>query len=165
MTLHRLSRNATQPAVGRDVEAWCNKCGRGLTHVIVAMVGLEVVRVRCNTCGGEHKYKSTQEAAESSPRQSARVRAPATPRQSQSVVAKAAAANQAERATRALYDRAMADRDRATALPYTMALQPKAGQLVDHKLFGYGVVDALYDGKARFLFQDGYKILVTGREG
>ena len=91
----------------------------------------------------------------------ARGRTTAAPR---SVVAQAAAANQAERATRALYDKAMAERDRARAVPYTMALQPTLGQLVDHKLFGYGVVDALYDGKARFLFQDGFKILVTGRE-
>ena len=42
-------------------------------------------------------------------------------------------------------------------------LEPSAGQLIDHKQFGYGVVDEVLLNKARILFADGYRTLVVGR--
>jgi len=42
---------------GRDIGAYCTRCKRDLTHTILAMgdEGLPE-RVRCNTCGSEHRY-------------------------------------------------------------------------------------------------------------
>jgi uncharacterized Zn finger protein (UPF0148 family) len=167
MSLHRLSRNSAQPAAGRDIEAHCTPCGMSMNHTILAMVGLEVVKVRCNTCGGEHKYKSTREAAAAAAGKARRTAAsPAatktTPKAAGSTKAGKAAAD-AKGAVRALYHRVMADRDRASAVMYGPGLEVRPGMLVDHKIFGYGIVDAVYEGKSRMLFEDGYKILATGR--
>lgn len=156
--LHRLSRNATLPAVGRDVEAWCSRCGMELTHRIMAMVGLEIAKVHCNTCGAEHKFKSAREATAAAA--SAEKAPPRERKPNKTAIAAAAAA---DRTTRMLYERAMADRDRANAVPYAPSMQPRPGMLIDHKTFGYGIVDAVYEAKSRMLFQDGYKVLATGR--
>ncbi len=157
--IHRLARDATQPAVGRDVEAWCSKCGRVLEHIIVAMVGLEVVQVRCRTCSGTHKYKTAREVAKASA-EPKRERAPRT------ATARSVAPKEDPvevRAARLVWQRSMAQLDRATAAAYAPALQPEIGQLLDHKTFGYGIVEHVGDGKARVLFETGYKLLAVGR--
>lgn len=161
-SLHRLPRNATQPSPGRDVEAWCVPCGMALTHTIIAMVGLQIAKVRCNTCKAEHKYKSAREAA--APAAAAKTPGERKPkRPATEKVQKITDSLQPDRAVKALYARAMAERDRALATPYLATLQPKPGQLIEHKVFGVGIVDAVFEGKSRFLFENGYKVLVTGR--
>ena len=152
--LHRLSRDAAQPAVGRDVEAHCGPCAFAQTHTIMAMVGRGIAKVKCNTCGAEHKYKSAREAAAAAAEPVKAKRAPA---------ARKVADADPNRSVRVLFQRAMADRDRADAVAYTPSLTVKPGMLVDHRTFGHGIVDAVYEGKSRLLFEDGYKILVTGR--
>lgn len=166
--LHRLERSSTEPAVGRDVEAWCAKCGRAMEHTIVAMVGIEVIQVRCRTCGGTHKYKTVREVAraEAEPRAASEGRTEKT-RASGEKAPRAAAKPKAEptevRAARVVYQRLMAQRDRDSAVAYAVTLEPTAGQVVDHKQFGYGVVDEVLLNKARILFADGYRTLVVGR--
>lgn len=174
--LHRLERSSTQPAVGRDVEAWCAKCGRAMEHTIVAMVGIEVVQVRCRTCGGTHKYKTLREAARSTssePRSSSRStdegesesRAEKASRSSSAAARtpKPKAEAPEARAARLIYARLMAQRDRSGATPYAISLEPTAGQLLEHKNFGYGIVDEVMTDKARILFEDGYRTLIIGR--
>lgn len=162
---HRLSRHDTLPAVGRDTEAWCGKCGRTLDHVIVAMVGREVVQVRCRTCGGTHRYKHASDvAAGGAARRRTSGDSAARPAAAAKTTAPKSTVEPAElRAARELWRRQMAVRDRATAVRYHTALAPAAGTLLDHAQFGYGLVDTLLDGKARVLFEDGYRILVVGR--
>jgi hypothetical protein len=41
---------------GDDVEAWCTRCRMNLNHRIIAVVGDEIQRVNCLTCGSDHKY-------------------------------------------------------------------------------------------------------------
>lgn len=43
---------------GSDIDAMCSRCKALSGHTIVAMVGNAVVKVKCNTCGSEHKYKA-----------------------------------------------------------------------------------------------------------
>ncbi len=164
-SLHRLSRNSAQPAVGRDVEAWCQPCGLALTHTILAMVGLEIAKVKCNTCAAEHKYKSAREAAVAAktPKEPKGERKAAAPKKTTEKAPKVTDSLDVNRSVRLLYQRAMADRDRAQAVPYAATMTPRPGQLVDHKLFNVGIVDAVFEGKSRFLFEVGYKVLVTGR--
>ncbi len=161
MTIHRKTAADARPAVGRDCDAWCSRCNMALEHTIIAMVGLEIVRVKCNTCNSEHKYKSAREAALGP--------APTTKAKAKTAAASAARPRSAvsapppSNASRLLWTRSMGDRDRAKALPYTPAIVASPGSLIDHKQFGYGIVDAVIDGKSRVLFEDGYKVLVTGR--
>ena len=49
---------ATQHKVGGEVDAFCTRCRLTLAHTILAMVGTKIARVRCNTCNGDHAYRS-----------------------------------------------------------------------------------------------------------
>ncbi len=159
MTIHRRTAADARPSVGRDCDAWCSRCNLSLEHTIIAMVGLEIVRVKCGTCNSEHKYKSIREVVDA-PAKTAKAKAVAS---SNARPRSAVSAPPPSNASRLLWTRSMGDRDRAKALPYTPALIASPGSLIDHKQFGYGIVDAVIDGKSRVLFEDGYKVLVTGR--
>ena len=42
---------------GSDIDAYCTRCKRDFTHTILSMATEETPeRVRCNTCGSEHRY-------------------------------------------------------------------------------------------------------------
>ena len=43
--------------VGKNIDAYCLKCKLVLAHVILFEVKDKVDRVKCNTCGAEHKYR------------------------------------------------------------------------------------------------------------
>ena len=49
---------------GDEVDSKCTKCKLILAHTIVAMVGDQIARVKCNTCGGEHAYRPPPSASE-----------------------------------------------------------------------------------------------------
>jgi len=51
MSIHR------PPRPGADIGAWCTRCKRDFTHTILSMATASLPdRVRCNTCGSEHRY-------------------------------------------------------------------------------------------------------------
>lgn len=153
MVAHRKTAADARPAVGRDLDTWCTRCNLSLSHTIIAMVGLEIVRVKCATCGSEHKYRTEQEAT-----------APKSPRSKQpSARSVATASAAASIASRNAWNRAMGERDRAKAIVYSPQIVATPGSLLSHKQFGYGVVDSVVEGKSRVLFEDGFKLLVTGR--
>ena len=167
--IHRLSAADVQPAVGRDVEAWCTKCATTLEHVIIAMVGLQIVQVRCHTCSSTHKYKSNREAAavvaKVRPEPKPKVAKSSTPaeRTKPSVTIVVKPDPPELRAAKLLWQRRIAAHDRSHAIAYSPAWVAKAGQLLEHKSFGYGIVESVMDGKAQLLFEAGYKILITGK--
>ena len=53
----------TKIAAGSVVEAYCTKCKLVLDHTIVALKGAKPSRVKCNTCGGDHNYRSAKPTA------------------------------------------------------------------------------------------------------
>ena len=151
MSFHRLSKDALKPAVGREIDAWCTRCKRELGHTITAMVHDAVAQVRCNTCGGVHKYRAP--AAE-------RSKSRATTRVAKSKAAVKAASISADVR---IYQQRIADRDLGTATRYSPRLDPDVGDLIEHSKFGIGIVEAVTDDKAAVLFSDGKKMLVIGR--
>lgn len=176
-TSHRMTRRDTEPAVGRDIEAWCGsaKCNRLQEHTIMAMVGLQIVQVRCKICGGTHKFKSAREAVEATSRpratsassSEAAAPRPKSPKPAASggtaagpSKAQVAAANAAQ----VLWQRAMRERKTYNPLPYAPTLQPKPGDVIQHPSFGLGLVEGLLDGKAKILFATGVRLLVVGRD-
>jgi uncharacterized Zn finger protein len=43
--------------LGDDIDDHCSRCKRTTDHSVVSMMGEEVLKTRCRTCGSEHKYK------------------------------------------------------------------------------------------------------------
>ena len=46
--------------LGDDIDDHCSRCKRTTDHAIVSMMGEEVLKTRCRTCGGEHKYRQNK---------------------------------------------------------------------------------------------------------
>ncbi len=128
--------------VGGEVDAFCTRCKMTLAHTILAMVGSKVARVRCNTCGGDHAYRSEP---------GARTRAPSSPR-----------VPRAERVVRG-FEEQLAGKDVAKARPYSPKDTYAVDELISHPTFGLGLVTVARGEKVDVVFKAEQKTLVHGR--
>lgn len=130
--------------VGGSCDSWCTKCKLVLEHVIIAMVGAAPKRVECNTCHSQHNYRLPKEKKATTRKTSAK----------------------RPRVTRARkWSTIVGERDTAEAKPYAISAAFEADQLLDHPMFGIGVVrEALPGDKIEVLFEDGAKLLVHCRK-
>lgn len=46
--------------LGDDVDDYCSRCKLSTTHSVVSLVGEDVKKVRCRTCGYEHNYRKNR---------------------------------------------------------------------------------------------------------
>lgn len=127
--------------VGGNVDSWCAKCKLMLAHTIEAMVGSKPMRVHCNTCQAQHRYKPSE--PDGAPRQ----------------VRKSTGAGRGNR-----YQALLKEKDIARAKSYSSKESYAAGDVMQHPTFGIGVTTAVKDGaKIEVLFEGGPKLLVHGR--
>lgn len=156
---------------GGDCDAYCTKCKMDLAHTIVAMVGGEPVQVKCNTCGGFHKYRPTAAARATSKATSkaARTTAKRSPAARSSSAAKAAATRALRAKERALaeiearWEGAMDGRDKGSSRPYDVHETYAEDDIVLHAKFGLGIVLEVTGAKrAKVLFRDAERQLVMG---
>src|SRR5262245_31885250 len=108
--------------VGGEVDAPCSRCKLDLAHTILAMVGTRIARVRCNTCGSDHAYRSPHSRAR-----------PAASR---------TRVGPAER-TVIGFEAQLAALDPSTARDYRPADTYAAEQVLRHPTFGLGIVRAV----------------------
>jgi hypothetical protein len=132
---------------GGYVEAFCTKCKLELGHTIIAMVDNVPERVKCNTCNGEHKYRT---------KSSAKKRAGST----------ADVRNTKPR--KANYDEqisALTGGDLSSARKYSMKDNFTKDEIIDHPAFGIGIVlSVIQSNKMEILFKDGPRMLIQNRE-
>jgi hypothetical protein len=142
-------------SAGDIIESRCTKCREVLNHRIVAMVEGKVVRVECNTCNGVHNYypppaaktaKAPKKETVSKPRSTA-----ATPRTSRKDPV------EIEREEWASLSPTF---DLEKVLPYNMNSRFAAKRLIEHPVFGIGVVKTVtIPNKMQVLFKEGIKLL------
>jgi hypothetical protein len=138
-------------SVGDDLEANCTRCRTLMNHTLVAMVDGRPVRVKCNTCGGEHAYRAP------SPKKT--VRAPKSP-QAASPRRSRIDPKQVEQQE---WEQLQRTWDTTTAVSYAQDGQFKPNSLVRHPVFGLGIVQQLTgERKVEILFKDGKKLLRCG---
>jgi hypothetical protein len=137
-------------SAGDIIEAHCTKCREVMNHRIVAMVGERVVRVECNTCNGVHNYRPPAEAktpAGSKPVRKTEV----TPRKIK---------KDPEAAEHEEWESLLPSMQVDRAIAYDMNGKFKLNDLVEHTVFGIGVVRLLVKpNKMHVLFQSGKKLL------
>ena len=131
----------TPHRVAGEVDAFCTRCKLTLAHTIVAMVGSKIARVRCNTCGGEHVFRTADLASRST-------RSSPTPSRQRTVLSFA--------------DR-LAQSNPAEATLYNPKLTYVVDQLINHPTFGLGIVTALRQDKIDVAFKAAAKTLIQGR--
>ena len=143
---------------GDDVEAWCTRCRMNLNHRVVAVVGNEISRVICLTCGSDHKYRPAKGEVSSEQKRTGKkaVPAPRTPRGSSS-----------RAASRALGEWSTFMKEMPDGLspkPYLATQGYEAGEYVEHPLLGTGkVLEILGRERIQVIFKEGRKVLVCNR--
>jgi hypothetical protein len=154
------------PKTGGEVDAWCTKCKMDLAHTVVAMVGRDVVKVMCRTCGSYHRYH----APKTEPKPTKPTRAPARSSGASGTKSTSAPAKSRETATpandaRRWEQEVAGDAEGfAAARPYSMREPFEPGEWMDHVRFGQGKVLSQKDAtKVQVLFRDGERTLVVNR--
>ncbi len=157
---------------GDRIEARCTRCNDVTGHVIVALVGGEIVKVECRACGSVHKYypPATPKAAKVKTAV-CRVKAGETRKEAVNAFkptttpSTAAASRPAAKAQKLADDmeqnwqRTM-NQTAAASRPYAMNETFAVGDVVDHPKFGSGVVQELFPpDKMQILFREGAKML------
>ena len=137
----------TASKVGADIDAWCTRCKMNLGHTILAMVSGRPVRVRCNTCQGEHNYRGS---AGSEPRKGSW-----EPRE----VRERRAAKPSVTSWEAL----LAGKDLARARRYSAKDKYTPEEVIQHPLFGIGLVQEVRGDKIQVAFKADVKTLVHGK--
>ena len=139
-------------SAGDEVDSSCTKCKMVLAHTIVAMVGDQIARVKCNTCNGEHAYRPPPSASE----------ATAKRRRAERKAAMADAASVIMTAED--YEGAIKVHDLTKSAKYSMKSPLTFNDVVDHPKFGIGIVVELREGnKAQVAFPDGGRVLAHSR--
>ena len=140
----------TEKQAGDHIDARCTRCRAITNHTIIAMVDDRPVRVRCNTCGGDHNYRQ--------PRQVRAAKFTVT-----AAGAKPGRRTAADRKRVALeeeWQAAAGEADPGLAAAYDMQRGYRINDLVDHPTFGVGVVKAIMKpNKMEVLFATGSKIM------
>jgi formylmethanofuran dehydrogenase subunit B len=140
-----MTNDKDRTPVAQNVITMCTKCGMELSHVVIAQdEGGMVERVKCHTCGSEHKYRPDKKRA---PRKTA----------------KKSISTQEVDLTKTFEKLAERFKEKKP-LPYSMSGSFKNDDVIDHKTFGMGIViSASYD-KMEVAFSDKPRILACNRE-
>jgi len=147
--------------VGRDCDAWCTRCKLDLAHIIVAMVDALPVQVKCNTCGGVHKYRAPKSAPKAA--SSRRTTASSSSRSTASKrLTKAQIAEQeSARELRLRWDQHLARLADVDARRYSVKEAFASDEVIEHPKFGVGfVLEEVTDKRIKVLFQDAERVLV-----
>ncbi|UCH80570.1 MAG: hypothetical protein JSW20_12650 [Nitrospiraceae bacterium] len=133
-------------SVGGDVVSWCTKCKLELGHTIIAIVDNKPVKVKCNTCNGQHNYRSAPaEQKKSTAKRAGRKRK--TPEEIYN-----------EHVTR------LSSENVPVARKYRINDNFTVDDLIDHPKFGIGVVMAIVKtNKIETLFKDGPRLLIQNQ--
>ncbi len=142
----------TMKQAGDHIDARCTRCKAITNHTIIAMVEERPARVRCNTCGGDHNYRPPRQVKAVKETSKAASKAPKAPRRN--------AADRLREAQQAEWQEAAGQADPGVTVPYSMDRSFKLNDLVEHPVFGVGVVKAVFKpNKVEILFASGTKAL------
>lgn len=142
---------------GDDVEAWCTRCRMNLNHRVVAVVGNNIQRVVCLTCGSHHKFypPKNQEPVEKEERVERRPQPDKTRKP----------ANRTANKAYGEWTTFMKDMPPGTmAKPYNISESYGPSEYMEHPLFGTGrVLEIVGAEKIQVIFKEGRKVLICNR--
>jgi hypothetical protein len=138
---------ATALKVGGDIDASCTRCKMTLGHTILAMVDGKPVRVRCNTCQGEHNYRGTAGA----------------PPKKGSWEPREVRERRAMKPTVTSWEALLSGKDLARARKYSAKETFAPEEVIQHPTFGVGLVQEVRGDKIQVAFKADVKTLVHGK--
>jgi hypothetical protein len=139
--------------VGKNIDAFCTRCGLTLAHVVLYEVGGTIHGVKCKTCRAEHRYRGPKPGRQpdiAAERRSARGTArPPRP------VRPADARLWEQRNTAAAPD--------AVVWDYQLTERYEKGDVISHPQFGRGFVEKITADSMEVIFREGRKALAMNR--
>ena len=130
--------------VAKDIITVCSRCDLELNHIVVRHNAEGVVdRVKCHTCGFEHKYKPVKKQV-------------AAPKKRKTTSRK----KPSEKEYKALME---ANTDKVP-VPYNMKSAFNEGDVIDHKTFNKGIVTGVSYERIDVLFEGGLKTLAADKK-
>jgi len=139
-------------SVGDNIDAYCLKCKLVLSHVIMYKVDGVVNRVKCKTCGAEHKYRGTMPTV----KKTAAVRTPGAIRAKRPVAAKVTVND-------APLKWALKNSNMTPSKPiknYSIKEIYKVNDVINHPVFGVGFVEkTIWDKSMSVLFNDSVRLM------
>jgi hypothetical protein len=139
--------------VGKNIDAFCTRCGLTLAHIVLYEVGGAVQGVKCKTCGAEHRYRGPK------------------PGRQRDVAAERRSAREGVRTPRPVRpaDARLWEQRNAAAEPdvvtwdYKLAERYEKGDVIAHPQFGRGFVEAITADSMEVIFREGRKRLAMNR--
>ncbi len=140
--------------IGENIDAYCLKCKLVLAHIILSKVGDAVNKVKCKTCGAEHKYRAGKPAAK-------KTVVDRPPTLKESIAKRAAAAKLQANNAPMQWDIKNRSMDRSISIKdYSIHSQYRARDVVQHPTFGLGFVERIVSDKSMdVLFSDAVKLM------
>ncbi len=132
-------------SVGEQIDSYCTKCRLNLGHIITVMTGENIIRVKCNTCGNEHRYRGMDTIG--------KLRAGGSSRPARK---KATVAEKSQ----AVWETCIAEA-KGPEVAYDMTTSYSCGDIIVHTLFGRGVVRKTHFRKCDVLFKDKERLLAS----
>ncbi len=132
-------------SAGDNIASVCTKCNMVLDHIVVAMDGETIVKVKCRTCGSAHRYrKPGSEIGAVKKTRTSRRKEPSRP------------------TPEALWAACLAEAEaRGRERTYDIGGRYRVGDIVNHQVFGKGVVRKIYLHKCDVLFRDKERLMAS----
>jgi len=139
--------------VGKNIDAFCSRCGFTLAHIVLYEVGGVVRAVKCKTCGAEHRYHGpAPEKRRSVPAERRSGAAPAA----RTRTVRPADARQWEARNAVLTPDVV-------AWDYKLTECYEKGDVITHPSFGRGFVESITADGMEVLFGEGRKRMAMNR--
>jgi len=136
--------------VGTDIDAWCTRCKRMLTHTVLAKTEGRTVRVVCNTCNSEHKFYSDPPGSRK--------------KTSRRKTGSGWSGSKKHPAAARLFQDAARDKDMSKPTAYNPSTTFELDQVIIHGKFGVGIVTEVKPrGRITVSFEDAVRVLVHAR--
>jgi len=126
-------------SAGENIESSCTRCKLVLDHVVVAVDGDMVVKVKCKTCGSTHKFRDPAD-----------VKKPRTAKKKEDAV----------KAAETLWESCLAEA-KGKERTYEVGGKYRIGDIVLHSTFGKGIVRKIYFNKCDVLFKDKERLMAS----
>lgn len=133
----------TALGVGKDIKSMCGKCKDVRWHTIVSMFDSKTIaKVQCNSCKSEHKYKDPT----------------AKPKRRSTTTKKS-------KKTMPVSELWLQEMGNVSTKSREYSIREKfvAGDVIDHKVFGAGIVQDVKDDRIEVLFKEFIKELVHNK--
>ena len=140
-----MRKDKNRTPVAQKLVTKCPRCGLELSHVVMVHNQEGIVhRVKCKTCGSEHKYHADKKIA---PPKSRKQKRTAPKRQD--------FAKEFEVLAERFKDK--------ESIAYSLSGSFKTDDVIDHKTFGTGIVTSVSYQKMEVAFSEGRRILACDR--